>query len=204
MLPSNPDPNESALSRFEFLDEATSPAPCLPGPYGGAWPPPSVPLPLPPVQPRTAWEAMDAEYRQPPEPPTRLPLRDLLRRAAPPEAVAQRSRLELPLLLVWLAGSCLFHSALPWLIAGLGMVGGAQWLRATFAVWGLTGQAGLYRALGLGQIAVACATVVDCGPFTPLLGGYGLGVLGSWIFLECRYLYRLERQTMQQGNHIRF
>ncbi|MDQ2806730.1 MAG: hypothetical protein M3Z04_07405 [Chloroflexota bacterium] len=204
MLPANPNPHDPALSRFEFLDEAAPPAPCLPGPYGRAWPALSVPLPLPPVQPRTAWEAMDADYRQPLEPPTPLPLRDLLRPHATPAAVAQRSRLELPLLLVWLAGSCLFHAGLAWLIAGLVMIGGAQWLRATFAVWGLTGQAGLYRALGLGQIAVACATVVNFGPFTPLLGGYGLSVLGSWIFLECRYLYRLERQTMQQGSRIRF
>ncbi len=192
------------LSSFEFLDEADSPAPGLPGPYGRAWPAPPAPLPLPPVQPRSAWEAMDADYRQPPEPPTRLPLRDLLRRAVPPEAVAQRSRLELPLLVAWLAGSCLFHSGLPWLIAGGAMIGGAQFLRATFTVWGLTGQAGLYRAVGLGQIALACATVVDFGPFTPLLGFYGLGVLGSWIFLECRYLYRLERQTAQRGSRLRF
>jgi len=194
----------AALSSFEFLDEVDAPAPCLPGPYGRAWPAPPAPLPLPPVQPRTAWEAMDADYRVPPEPPTRLPYRDLLCWAAPPAAVAQRSRLELPLLLAWLAGSCLFHSPLPWLIAGGAMIGGAQFLRATFAVWGLTGQAGLYRAMGLGQVAVACAAVVGFGPFTPLLGGYGLSVLGSWIFLECRYLYRLERQTMQRDSRIRF
>ena len=194
----------AALSSFEFLDEVDAPVPCLRGPYGRAWPAPPAPLPLPPVQPRTAWEAMDADYRVPPEPPTPLPLRDLLRSAATPAAVAQRSRLELPLLLAWLAGSCLFHGGLSWLIAGAGMIGGAQFLRATFAVWGLTGQAGLYRAVGLGQIAVACAAVVDFGPFTPLLGGYGLSVLGSWIFLECRYLYRLERQALQRDSRIRF
>ena len=200
----NSESDEAALSHFEFLAETEPPVPYLPRPYGRAWPAPSAPLPLPPVQPRTAWEAMDAEYRLPPEPPTSLPLRELLRLHATPAAVAQRSQLELPLLLAWLVGSCLFHSALPWSIAGLGLIGGAQFLRATFALWGLTGQAGVYRAVGLGQIAVACATVVDFGPFTPLLGGYGLSVLGSWIFLECRYLYRLERQAMQRGSRIPF
>ncbi len=201
MLPTS-NQDAAAFDSFEFLDEAESAIVHLAGPYGRPWSAPPAPLPLPPVQPRTAWEAMDADYRLPPEPITHLPLRDLLRPFPTPAAVAQRSRLELPLLLIWLTGSCLLHGFLFWLPAGALMIGVAQFLRATFAVWGLTGHAALYRAVGLGQMAVACATVVDMGPVGPLLGCYGLGVLFSWIFLECRYLYRLERQTLQQGSRL--
>ena len=195
------DFNSNDRAHFAFLDDDA--------PGDGAGPPadvfappvrvagPVVPLPIP-VNPANGWQALDADYRVLPEPPTALSLAALLRRDAPPVAVYQRARLEPPILLGWVAVSCLWLGALPWLVLGLGMAGFSLFMRRTFAMCGMEGHAGVYRALGGGQMLLGVVAVTGPGPFAPVLGLYAAGVLLAWVFVECRYMVRVERQNLRE------
>jgi hypothetical protein len=157
---------------------------------------------LPPVQPRTVWEAMDADYRQPLEAPTAVPWRELFRLHPTPQAQAARSRLEFPVLLTWIFCTTMFSGFVPWLIGGLSMIAFSFFMRRTFEMWHLQGQAGVYRAVGVGELGVALAAVVPFGGLTGLLGLYIAAVLASWIFVETRYLVRIEQQELKQRRWI--
>jgi hypothetical protein len=196
------DFNSNDRAHFAFLDDdgaaggGIGPPPDLFAPpvRGAA---PGAPGPVP-VNPANGWQALDADYSALPEPITALPLAALLRRNAPPVAVYQRARLEPPVLLGWLVLSCCLLGAVPWLILGPAMMLFSLFMRRTFALCGMEGHAAVYRALGFGQALLGVVAVTGPGPFAPLLGLYALGVLAAWIFVECRYMYRIERQQLQQ------
>jgi hypothetical protein len=71
-------------------------------------------------------------------------------------------------------------------------------MRRTFALCGMEGHAAIYRALGFGQMLLGVVAMTGPGPFAPLLGMYVAGVLLAWVFVEGRYMYRVERQNLQQ------
>ncbi len=71
-------------------------------------------------------------------------------------------------------------------------------MRRTFALCGMEGHAAIYRAPGFGQMLLGVVAMTGPGPFAPLLGMYVAGVLLAWVFVEGRYMYRVERQNLQQ------
>lgn len=200
---SHADFNSNDCAHFAFLDDdgestggSGTPSPDLfAPPVRMAGPLPSGPVP---VHPENAWQALDADYRTLTEPRTALPLAALLRRDAPPLAVYQRARLEPPLLLGWVILSCYLLGAVPWLSLGAAMMLFSLFMRRPFAMCGMEGHAAVYRALGFGQALLGMVAVTGPGPFAPLLGMYVAGVLVTWIFVEGRYMYRVERQNLQQ------
>ena len=197
------DFNSNDCAHFAFLDDdresggetGPPPADLFAPPVRGAGP--IAPRPIP-VNPANGWHALDADYRALPEPLTALPLAELLRRDAPPLAVYQRARLEPPLLLGWIVLACVWLGAVPWISLGLAMIFFSLFMRRTFALCGMEGHAAVYRALGFGQVVLGVVAVTGPGPFAPLLGMYVAGVLLAWIFVEGRYMYRVERQDLQQ------
>jgi hypothetical protein len=195
------DFNSNDQAHFAFLEDDDA-AGAVGGPPGDWFAPPVrgagplSPRPIP-VNPANGWQALDADYRVLPEPPTALSLAELLRRDAPPVAVYQRARLEPPVLLGWVAVSSLWLGALPWLVLGLGMIGFSLFMRRTFALCSMAGYAGVYRALGGGQMLLGVVAVTGPGPFAPLLGLYAGCVLLAWVFVECRYMVRVERQNLR-------
>ena len=196
------DFNSNDHAHFAFLDDDGAVAGGM-GPAADLFAPPVrvagplAPGPVP-VNPENGWHALDADYRVLAEPPTALRLAELLRRDAPPVAVYQRARLEPPVLIGWLILSCYLLGAVPWLILGPAMILFSLFMRPTFALCGMEGHAAVYRALGFGQVLLGVVAVTGPGPFAPLLGMYALGVLLAWVFVECRYMYRVERQNLQQ------
>ncbi|HMA36788.1 MAG TPA: hypothetical protein VKY74_20200 [Chloroflexia bacterium] len=189
-----PDGGVDGWSHFEFLDEA-APESAAPAAAESVAPPALLPVPGAGGNP---WAAMDADYRPIPI-RTRLPLRELLRRHATPEAIVQRSRFERPVITLWLLVSCWFQGPGPWITWGLAIIAFSFAMGATFAVNQYDGLAGVYRAIGLAQVLVGLCAVIDPGPFLPFLGAYCLGTLLAWVFVECRYLYRREKQQAQWG-----
>lgn len=192
------------FSTFEFLDDEDSPSPA--GPFAAPPGPPAgehaaalfVPRPPPPL-PDNPWEAMDVDYRPIPLPPTLLPWRALMTRHPSREILVQRTRLEVPVLLAWIVLSGCFPGFPIWIATGGAMLAFSFFMREPFELCGLQGQAGIYRAIGAGQLAVGIASIVSFGPFMPLLGIYALGVLLSWAFVEGRHLYRLEAREIRSG-----
>jgi len=59
------------------------------------------------------------------------------------------------------------------------------------------GHVGVYRALGGCQVLMGIFSVVNIGPSPLLLRLHGLGLLLRWVFVEGRYLYRLEQRQGQ-------
>jgi hypothetical protein len=196
------DFNSNDRAHFAFLADdgeaggATAPPVALfVPPVRGAGPLTSRPIP---VNPENGWQALDADYRILAELPTALPLTELLRRNAAPVAVYQRARLEPPALLGWVTLSWYWLGAVPWLSLGLAMIVFSLFMRRTFALCGMEGHAAIYRALGFGQMLLGVVAMTGPGPFAPLLGMYVAGVQLAWVFVEGRYMYRVERQNLQQ------
>lgn len=189
---------ESEWGSFEFLDEDDEDGLDAEG-EGGGPPDPALPEPFAPpatsgaLLPRTSWAAMDTDYRPPAYVPLRLPLRELLRPHASREALRQRGRLELPTIGFWLLLTCFSQTAWMWGALGIFMVAFSLIMRRTFELEKLEGQAGVYRAIGVAQILGALSSIISFGSFTPLFGAYAVGVLLSWIFVEARQLYRMEK-----------
>jgi len=198
---SHADFNSNDCAHFAFLDDdgtasgEMTPADLFAPPVRVAGP--LAPGPVP-VNRETGRQDLDADYPVLPEPLTVLPLAALLRRDAPPLAVYQRARLEPPALLGWVILSCYLLGAVPWLSLGAAMMLFSLFMRRPFALCGMEGHAAVYRALGCGQALLGVVAVTGPGPFAPLLGMYVAGVLLAWIFVEGRYMYRVERQNLQQ------
>jgi hypothetical protein len=139
----------------------------------------------------SSWEAIDAADRS----AGGQGWVDLVRAYRPmPEPPRGRIRLEMPVLMAWLILSGLWPGLWSWLGLGAALVAFSLFIRGACREYHLPGQAGLYRALGLGQMATSLSFAVDFGPLWPLVGLYWAGVVLAWLVLEFRHLARLSRQ----------
>ncbi|HUS13939.1 MAG TPA: hypothetical protein VM536_02875 [Chloroflexia bacterium] len=189
-LTDDTDRGLAGVSRFEFLDDEDRPL----------WPMPpqmSTGLAAPAAGGTNSWAALDNDYRPIPRAVTNLPLGALLHPRAAPEAVAQRIRFEFPVLVTWFFLSATIQGGVAWMVIGLILVGYSFVMRDTFALYRFEGAAGIYRAVGAGQAVGGLAGIVDLSAFAPVLGMYALGVMFSWIYIECRYMYRMENMDDQ-------
>jgi hypothetical protein len=189
---------DAAWGSFEFLDEDDEDGPdgetrAIAPPATGSSAPFAPPATSDALLPRTSWAAMDTDYRPPAYVPLRLPLRDLLRPHGSREALRQRGRLELPVIGAWLLLTCFSQTVWMWGALGTLMIGFSVFMRRPFELEKLDGQAAVYCAIGVAQILGALSTIINFGSFTPLFGAYAVGVLLSWIFVEARQLYRMEK-----------
>src|SRR5512143_2327851 len=111
----------------------------------------------------SSWEAIDAADRAGgASGPTWADLMQVYRRV--PDPPQGRIRLEMPVLMSWLILSGLWQGLGPWLVLGGALTLFSFFIRPACREYRLTGQAGLYRAMGLGQMATSLAFVISLGP----------------------------------------
>jgi hypothetical protein len=97
------------------------------------------------------------------------------------------------LLILWILLTGFFIGFVPWVLLGLGVVIFSLVMRKPYREARLRGQAGVYRALGIGQILLGISFVYDYGPLWPLVGAFCAGAVLAWLVIEVRHLELLPK-----------
>jgi hypothetical protein len=141
---------------------------------------------------RSAGNADAANLRLPPPALTGSPDLQIDYNTAP-ESLNPRTFIETPFLIVWILLTGFFIGFVPWVLFGLGVVAFSLVMRKPYRAAHLKGQAGVYRALGIGQILLGISFVYQYGPLWPLVGAYCAAAVLAWLVVELSHLELLPK-----------
>jgi hypothetical protein len=149
-------------------------------------------------RPGAGWGDLDSEYRargeDTPQDPT-LPRSGFswrfVKTGEPPDDL--RVRYAMPVLILWVMLSGFLRGFVPWLVLGFALAIYALSARTAFRRYGLAGRGWVLTAMGIGQMLLSFALVLNVDLIWPLVGLYWVGVLLAWAVVELRGLSGLWR-----------